>query len=137
MFATIDSTQHSQLQTTPLSDRPLRKCIFLLGRILAAASVQAADCVMVREVHSTFSYVSNAGECSVKSAPASTFKIPHALIALETGVVADPLALVQWDGSEQPNESWRRDNSMDSAIKASALWFFRRTAGLIGSERNT
>ncbi len=29
-------------------------------------------------------YVSDPDECAVRTAPASTFKLPHALIALET-----------------------------------------------------
>ncbi|MEO6402816.1 MAG: penicillin-binding transpeptidase domain-containing protein [Vicinamibacteria bacterium] len=73
----------------------------------------------------------------MKTSPASTFKIPHFLIALETGVVADPLALVKWPGSKQSFPSWERDHSMDSAVKSSVVWFFKRTAGLIGRERMT
>jgi beta-lactamase class D len=74
-------------------------------------------------------------ECAVKSSPASTFKIPHALIALETGVVTNPLDAVAWDRSAQPFTTWQRDHSLDSAIKWSVLWFFRRTAAAIGRER--
>ena len=81
------------------------------------------------------SYVSDRTECALATAPASTFKIPHALIALETGVVTNAHAPVQWDGSEQPFESWKRAHSLDSSIRNSVLWFFQRTASLIGRER--
>ncbi len=77
----------------------------------------------------------DAAECAVASSPASTFKLPHALIALETGVVADPLAPVPWDGTQRFFAVWDRDHSLDSAIKNSVVWFFQRTAGLIGRER--
>ena len=80
-------------------------------------------------------FVSDATECAVGTSPASTFKIPHALIALETGVVSDAFDLVAWDGSDQPFEVWRREHSLDSAIESSVVWFFRRTAGLIGRDR--
>lgn len=89
---------------------------------------------MVLALDASYSYTSNPDECKVKTSPGSTFKIPHALIALSTGVITDPLATVKWDGSDLPNASWERDHSMDSAIKSSMLWFFRRTAGLIGKD---
>lgn len=93
------------------------------------------ECVMLQALDAAAPVVTDPVECDVPTAPASTFKIPHALIALETGVVADPLASIEWDGTKQPFPLWERDHSLDSAMKASALWFFRRTAGLIGRDR--
>jgi beta-lactamase class D len=75
-----------------------------------------------------------APECSRKTAPASTFKIPHALIALQTGVI-DSTTVVKWDGTRYDFESWQRDHTLDSAIKRSVYPFFQRTARLIGRER--
>jgi beta-lactamase class D len=73
-------------------------------------------------------------ECRVTTAPASTFKIPHALIALQTGVVS-PGTVFSWDGSDYGFESWRRDHTLESAMKWSVLPYFQRTARLIGRER--
>lgn len=75
------------------------------------------------------------GECERATIPASTFKIPHALIALQTGVVRDADATVKWDGTDQWNEAWERDHSLRTAIIESVLWFFRGTATEIGAER--
>jgi beta-lactamase class D len=75
------------------------------------------------------------GECTVATVPASTFKIPHALIALQTGVVTDPDALVKWDGSKQWMAQWERDHSLRTAIEESVVWFFQGTAEAIGRER--
>jgi beta-lactamase class D len=111
--------------------------LLLLG---AGHNLQAADdvvneCLLLQAVDGTLDYISDETECDVATAPASTFKLPHALIALETGVITDPLANVPWDGTDYANDSWKREHSMDSAIKWSALWFFQRTATLIGRER--
>ncbi len=41
--------------------------------------------------------------------PASTFKVPHALIALETGVVADAdKEVIHWDGQVRSIEAWNK-----------------------------
>jgi beta-lactamase class D len=92
------------------------------------------ECVIVIRMNAPAPDVSNAPECDRKTSPASTFKIPHALIALETRVV-DSATLFKWDGTRYDFESWRRDHTLDSAIKASVYPFFQRTARLIGRQR--
>ena len=78
--------------------------------------------------------VSDPKECSVATAPASTFKVPHALIALQAGVVT-PETVVKYDGTARDFETWRRDHTIDSAIKWSVYPFFQHTARLIGRQR--
>lgn len=101
----------------------------------AAPRAAEGECFMLQALDGSKPVVSDRAECNVKASPASTFKVPHALIALETGVVKDPLAMVAWDGSEQPYDVWKRDHSLDSSMKWSVLWFYRRTAAAIGRER--
>jgi beta-lactamase class D len=68
--------------------------------------------------------------------PASTFKIPNSLIALETGVVEDPdKDVFKWDGITRPIEAWNRDHTMRSAIAASAVPVYQEIARRIGQER--
>ena len=78
--------------------------------------------------------VSDARECAVATAPASTFKVPHALIALQTGVVT-PETVVTYDGTPRAFEAWKRDHTIVSAIPWSVYPFFQHTARLIGRER--
>jgi beta-lactamase class D len=93
------------------------------------------DCVLVQSLDDPAPYVSDPAECSVRTAPASTFKLPHALIALETGVVPNARQIVKWEGTRQPFPVWEQDHSLDSAVKWSVVWFFRRTAASIGGDR--
>jgi beta-lactamase class D len=68
--------------------------------------------------------------------PASTFKIPNSLIALETGVVGDPdQDVFKWDGVKRSIEAWNRDHTMRSAIAASAVPVYQEIARRIGAER--
>ena len=68
--------------------------------------------------------------------PASTFKIPNSLIALETGVVADPdKDVFAWDGVKRPIEAWNRDHTLRSAIAVSAVPVYQEIARRIGQER--
>jgi beta-lactamase class D len=108
----------------------------LPGRAQAGGSDSTRrECVMLQALDAPAPVVTDPVECAVSSAPASTFKIPHALIALETGVVPDAMAAVEWDGTKQPFPLWERSHSLDSAMKASVVWFFQRTATSIGRDR--
>jgi beta-lactamase class D len=68
--------------------------------------------------------------------PASTFKIPNSLIALETGVVEDPdKDVFKWDGVTRNIEAWNKDHTLRSAIAVSAVPVYQEIARRIGAER--
>ncbi|UPK32471.1 class D beta-lactamase [Bradyrhizobium sp. 186] len=68
--------------------------------------------------------------------PASTFKIPNSLIALETGVVADPdKDVFPWDGVNRSIEAWNKDHTLRSAIAVSAVPVYQEIARRIGEVR--
>src|SRR4029453_7168385 len=46
----------------------------------------------------------NPAQCQVRSTPCSTFKVPNALLALETGVADGADFLLRWDGNKRPIE---------------------------------
>jgi beta-lactamase class D len=65
--------------------------------------------------------------------PASTFKIPNSIIALETGVVKD--AIILHGGKPQPFREWKKDMSMREAIALSAVPIYQELARRIGLDR--
>lgn len=64
--------------------------------------------------------------------PASTFKVPNALIALETGAVPDEHTVLPWDGAEHRIEAWNRDHDLASAMEHSVLWYYQELARRAG-----
>ena len=68
--------------------------------------------------------------------PASTFKIPNSLIALDTGVVADPdKDVFKWDGVTREIAAWNQDHTLRSAIAVSCVPVYQEIARRIGAER--
>ena len=68
--------------------------------------------------------------------PASTFKIPNSVIALETGVVEDPdKDTFKWDGVVRSIEGWNKDHTLRTAFAASAVPVYQEIARRIGPER--
>jgi len=73
--------------------------------------------------------------CARAYLPASTFKIPSSVIALETGVVEDSESALPWDGKPYLVEAWNRDHTLRSAIQVSCVPCYQRIAREVGSER--
>jgi beta-lactamase class D len=92
-------------------------------------------CFMLLELGDGPPRVAGEQPCEQQTTPASTFKIPHALIALDTGVVKDPDAKAKWDGKKGWSDAWNRDHSLRTAIYESVVWFFQGTARAIGEAR--
>jgi beta-lactamase class D len=104
--------------------------------VAAWAAVPAAgppECVIIGAAGEAPT-VSGGAECSHPTSPASTFKIPHALLALQLGVIT-PATVVDWDGSTSGPEVWRKPHTVESAIRWSVVPFFQHTARRIGVER--
>ncbi|UXH79704.1 class D beta-lactamase [Roseateles amylovorans] len=64
--------------------------------------------------------------------PASTFKIPMSLIALETGIAQDETAAFTWDGKKRSLSAWNQDQTLASAYQVSAVWVFQHLARQVG-----
>jgi beta-lactamase class D len=92
------------------------------------------ECVVVAPLDGGPEVVAGGDECDRRTLPASTFKIPHALIALETAVLTDQ-TVMRWDHEKKDFPAWERDHSLDSAIRSSVVWYFQRAARAIGRER--
>jgi len=67
--------------------------------------------------------------------PASTFKIIHSLIALETGIVQSVDDTIQWDGQIRNNPDWDQDLTLRDAFRYSAVWVYQDIAPRIGTEK--
>ena len=67
--------------------------------------------------------------------PASTFKVPNALIGLEVGSIRDEHEVFKWDGKAKPRHSWEQDHTLDTGMKESVVWMFQEVARRTGKAR--
>jgi beta-lactamase class D len=67
--------------------------------------------------------------------PASTFKIFNAMVALETGIIPDDVAILTWDGVQREVEAWNHDTNLRQGFKNSTIWFYQVLARKAGHER--
>lgn len=88
-----------------------------------------------RGIDTTF--VHDAKRAGRRLSPASTFKIPHSLFALDAGVLRDEFQQIPWDGIKRSNEAWNTDQDLRSAMRNSTVWVYERFAKQIGMARET
>ncbi|MFK7772124.1 MAG: class D beta-lactamase [Saprospiraceae bacterium] len=67
--------------------------------------------------------------------PASTYKIPNSIIALETGVVEDENTIFKWDGEERALKIWEEDLTFTNALRKSCVPCYQDIARRIGVKR--
>lgn len=67
--------------------------------------------------------------------PASTFKVPHTLIGLAEGVVADVDQNMPYGGEPQRYSMWERDMSLRDALPISNVPVYKGLAGRITLDR--
>ena len=67
--------------------------------------------------------------------PASTFKIPHTLFALDAGIIRDEFQVIPWDGVKRYFDSWNKDQTLRSSIRDSVVWVYQKIARSIGEKR--
>ncbi len=76
--------------------------------------------------------VYNQGRATTRLSPASTYKIPHTLFALDSGAIADEFQVFEWDGVVRSYAPQNQDQNLRSAIRSSSLWVFEIIAREIG-----
>jgi beta-lactamase class D len=79
--------------------------------------------------------IHNRERAEIRYIPASTFKIPHTLFALDADIVEDEFQVFRWDGIERQFASWNRDHDLRSAMRASTVWLYQYFARELGEER--
>lgn len=107
-----------------------------LGRLVAEREITFYAIDAGTEKH----YAYNLPRSRIRYTPYSTFKIPHLLIALETGAVDSLHAEKSWDNNRHPAQdfwpaSWRRSHTLASAFQHSVPWYFKELTGDIAAEQ--
>ncbi|QBF32708.1 class D beta-lactamase [Thalassococcus sp. S3] len=106
-----------------------------VARYVADAGVDPEHSVIVvRRMSDGMTWTSNPERADERFRPASTSKIPHTLIALETGY-ATPTTQFTWDGKERWLDAWNRDQTLATAFRRSVVWVYQQIARDLGPEK--
>ncbi len=99
------------------------------------ASAKGTIVVIDERPSSRGAFVYNASRANVRYSPASTFKIPHTLFALQAGAVRDEFQVFHWDGMPRTFPGHNQDQSLRTAMAFSTLWVYQQFAKQIGESQ--
>src|SRR6187551_1052879 len=71
-------------------------------------------------------------KCQEAVTPASTFKIPHSMVALEAGVVDGPDTILPWDHKQYWVDNWNQDLKFRDAFRFSCVPCYQAIARKVG-----
>jgi beta-lactamase class D len=104
-----------------------------IARLFNTKNIQGT--IVISSLDGTTTYSHNDTRAAIRMLPASTFKIPNTLIALEEGAINDETQVLKWDGKERNIAAWNRDQTLESAFKSSCVWAYQELARRIGTAR--
>lgn len=104
-------------------------------RFFADEGVEGTVVVVDMRVDSQWVY--NTDRARERFSPASTFKVPHALFALDAGVVKNEFQRFRWDGQRRAIEAWNADQDLRSSMRHSVVWLYQQWARAIGAQAET
>ena len=90
--------------------------------------------IVIESLNTKKVYVYNDKRANMPLSPASTFKIPNTLIALNEGIVSTN-SIIFWDKTDKGMEPWNKNQTLESAFKVSCVWCYKEFASKIGLEK--
>lgn len=91
--------------------------------------------IVISSLNGGTTFIHNDLRSGQRFSPASTFKIPNTLIALEEKAIAGKDDIFKWDGRIHDFAAWNHDQTLASAFKISCVWCFQEVARRIGAEK--
>lgn len=88
--------------------------------------------IVISSLDGQKTFIHNEVRAKTELLPASTFKIPNTLIALEYGAVSNSNEIIKWDGQIRSMGAWNRDHSIETAFPVSCVWFYQELAKRVG-----
>ncbi|RPI92940.1 MAG: class D beta-lactamase, partial [Spirochaetales bacterium] len=88
--------------------------------------------VVLRSLKTGNEHVYNSKRAAERFCPASTFKVPNTLIALQEKAIDGVDGMFTWDGAERPVPAWNKDMDLEDAFQSSCVWCYQELARKVG-----
>ncbi|ALU26623.1 MULTISPECIES: class D beta-lactamase [Flavobacteriales] len=118
-------------QTKKLNTKEVVKTEF--GNILDSLEVNGS--ILIYDVKNKIYYSNDFSWAKTGVIPASTFKIPNSIIALETGIIKNDSAIFKWNGEKRRFKIWEEDLTFKKAFQVSCVPCYQEIARKVGVKR--
>lgn len=73
--------------------------------------------------------------CRERFPACSSFKVPLAVMAFDSGTLKDEKVTSKWDGKQRLLPQWNKDHNAESWMKESVVWFSQRLTPKLGEKK--
>ncbi len=101
--------------------------------IIDSANIKGS--LLIYDLQKDLYYSNNFEWANKGNLPASTFKIPNSIIALESGIIENDSTLLKWDGKKRYFKTWEQDLIFRDAFHLSCVPCYQDVAKKIGEKR--
>lgn len=129
------SCSSEKTPTTTAKEKEVTKRITTSAFQTILDSADVTGAILIFDAEADRYYSNDFAWCEKGQLPASTFKIPNSIIALETGVVENDSLLFKWDGKKRAFKMWEKDLFFRDAFKYSCVPCYQEVARKIGVDR--
>ncbi|PWA09175.1 class D beta-lactamase [Flavobacterium laiguense] len=124
LFVNLNS--HGQIKTNEVSKPEF-------GKFLDSLKVKGA--ILIYDVKNNTYYSNDFAWAKMGIIPASTFKIPNSIIALETGIIQNDSVIFKWNGEKRNFKKWEQDLTFKKAFQVSCVPCYQEIARKVGVKR--
>lgn len=114
----------------PASTEPEREMVSSWGNLIKEELVNG--CILVLDANKHTYYSNDFAWARRGFLPASTFKIPHSIIGLESGIVSGADFIFEWDGEPRRRSELDKDMDLTEAYARSCLPCYQDLARMEG-----
>ena len=123
--------------TAPETPAPVAEMALMEGALRAEGIDPSKSALVILRLEDEHVWSSGGARIHERFTPASTSKIPHTLLAYETGAVKGPGERFTWDAQKRFVDSWNEDQDFAAAFQRSTVWIYQIVVPRIGAERLT
>ena len=91
------------------------------GKYFKTHQAKGTFVVLDKRANQEKTWVYDQARAQQRYSPASTYKIPHTLFALDAGLVKDEFQVFPWDGVKRGYSPHNQDQNLRSAMRNSAI----------------
>ncbi len=128
-----DVAVREQKENQPNNVSPVYQTVPEFGEMLTQRKLKGS--ILLFDPQENRYYSNDLEWAEVRRLPASTFKIPNSIIALETGVMENDSTMIPWTGEKRFLKSWEQDLSFRDAFQLSCVPCYQEIARKIGVKR--
>lgn len=122
-------------ENKPLPETPTSTTLEIAEWNVEFNQAQVVGSTLVYDESTNTYYSNNTNWTKSRFLPASTFKIPNSMVALETGVIESDTTVIPWNGKKHRFKVWEQDLTLKEAFHYSCVPCYQSIARKVGLTR--